>query len=146
MPEYPDIAVYLEALERRLIGRVLERVRIADVFVLRTARPPIDSLAGQRVTALRRIGKRIALGFASDCWLVIHLMIAGRLHWAEPGGKVSNRNVRASFLFETGLLTLTEAGTKHRAALHVVVGETGLAAQDPGGIDPMTCSAAEFSG
>jgi formamidopyrimidine-DNA glycosylase len=145
MPELPDITVYLEALERRLVGRKLERIRLADIFVLRTAVPPIDSLEGRRVAALRRIGKRIAYGFEGDRWLVLHLMIAGRLQWTEGEGKLPGRNVLATFLFENGALTLTEAGTKHRAALHVVEGEAGLRAHDPGGIDVLTCAPDEFA-
>src|SRR5262245_23710266 len=126
MPELPDITVYLEALAARVEGRRLERVQVVDIFVLRTAIPPIDSLAGRRVTALRRLGKRIVLGFEGDRWLVIHLMIAGRLHWTEAGGKIGSRNVLATFFFENGALTLTEAGTKRRAAMHVVDGEAAL--------------------
>ena len=145
MPELPDITVYCEALERRVVGRVLDRIRIADVFVLRTALPPIDSLEGKKVTAVRRIGKRVVLGFEGGAWLVIHLMIAGRLHWADAGGKLTKRNVLATFLFEHGALTLTEAGTKHRASIHVVAGEDELRRLDPGGIDVLACSIAEFS-
>jgi formamidopyrimidine-DNA glycosylase len=150
MPELPDITVYLEALERRVVGRVLERIRLADVFVLRTAIPPIDSLEGRRVIATRRMGKRIALGFDDDRWLIIHLMIAGRLHWTPSAGsgppaKLPGRNVITTFLFENGALTLTEAGTKRRASLHVVEGETALRAHDPGGIDVFACSLDEFA-
>ena len=145
MPELPDITVYLEALERRVLNRLLERIRLADIFVLRTAVPPIDSLEGRRVVALRRIGKRIVFGFEGDRWLVLHLMIAGRLQWTDPGGKLSNRNVLATFLFENGALTLTEAGTKRRASLHVLDGEAALRAHDPGGIDVLTCSPQEFA-
>jgi formamidopyrimidine-DNA glycosylase len=144
MPELPDITVYLEALERRVVGRVLERIRISDVFVLRTAVPPIDALEGKRVTRLRRLGKRIAFRFEHDLSLVVHLMIAGRLHWTEPGQKLSTRNVIATFVFENGVLTLTEAGTKRRASLHVVAGEAALAEQDRGGIDVLAASEAEF--
>lgn len=145
MPELPDITVYCEAIERRMVGRVLDRIRVNDVFVLRTARPPIDSLAGKRVTAVRRLGKRVVLGFEHGAWLVVHLMVAGRLHWADVGGKLSNRNVLATFLFENGALTLTEAGTKHRASIHVVADEAELRRLDPGGIDVMGCSTAEFA-
>ena len=145
MPELPDIAVYLDALAPRLLGRVLERIKIASVFVLRTAVPPIDSLHGRRVVALRRIGKRIAFGFEGDRWLVLHLMIAGRLHWSDAGGKPIGRNVIASFVFEHGTLTLTEAGTKRRASLHVVADEAGLAAHDPGGIDVLVCAPEDFA-
>lgn len=145
MPELPDITVYLEAVERRVLGRVLEKVRLADMFVLRTALPPIDSLHGRRVEKLRRLGKRIALGFEGDRWLVLHLMVAGRLHWADASAKPTGRNVLADFRFENGTLTLTEAGTKRRASLHVVDGEAGLAAHDRGGIDVMTATVEEFA-
>ncbi len=145
MPELPDITVYLDALAPRVLGRVLQRVRIAHVFLLRTAVPPIDSLPGRRVVALRRIGKRIGFGFEGDRWLVLHLMIAGRLQWVEAGGKPTTRNALADFVFDSGTLTLTEAGTKRRAALHVVDGEAALAAHDPGGIDVFTCAPDEFA-
>jgi formamidopyrimidine-DNA glycosylase len=141
----PDITVYCEALERRVVGRVLERVRLADVFVLRTARPPIESLEGRRVGAVRRIGKRVALGFEGDRWMVIHLMIAGRLHWTETGAKIGTRNLLATFLFGNGALTLTEAGTKRRASLHVLDGEDALRAHDRGGIDVLTCTNEAFA-
>ncbi len=145
MPELPDISAYLEALTPRVLGRALERIKIAHAFLLRTAAPPIDSLHGRRVTALRRIGKRIVLGFEGDRWLVLHLMIAGRLQWAGAGAKPPARNALADFVFDSGTLTLTEAGTKRRAALHVVAGEAALAAHDPGGLDPLACPAAEFA-
>ncbi len=144
MPELRDIAVYIESLERRVVGRVLEKIRLLDLFVLRTARPPIESLEGRRVEALRRIGKRIAFGFEGGRWLVLHLMVAGRLQWADTGAKPAGRNALATFLFANGTLTLTEAGTKRRAALHVVEDEAGLAAHDPGGIDVMTATVEEF--
>ena len=145
MPELPDISVYMEALERRIAGQVLERVLMTDVFVLRTAIPPVSSLEGRRVVRLKRIGKRIALGFESDHWLVIHLMVAGRLHWTDAGGKPGTRNVIATFRFDNGTMTLTEAGTKRRASIHVLVGETALIAHDPGGSDVMECSREEFA-
>jgi formamidopyrimidine-DNA glycosylase len=145
MPELPDITVYCEALERRIVGRVLEHVRLADMFVLRTARPPLESLEGARVGAVRRIGKRVALGFEGGRWLVVHLMIAGRLHWTEAGAKVATRNLLATFGFENGALTLTEAGTKRRASLHVLDGEAALQAHDRGGIDVLACPAEEFT-
>lgn len=144
MPELPDIAVYIESLERRIVGRLLEKVRLADMFVLRTARPPIESLEGRRVEALRRIGKRIAFGFEGGRWLVLHLMVAGRLQWSDTGAKAAARNVLATFLFANGTLALTEAGTKRRAALHVVEDEAGLAAHDPGGLDVMTATPEAF--
>jgi formamidopyrimidine-DNA glycosylase len=128
MPELPDITIYREALERRVIGHVLEKIRVLDIFVLRTAVPPIQSLEGQRVVALRRLGKRIAFGFADGKWLVLHLMIAGRLQWAEGAAKPVAKNVLANLFFSSGTLSLTEAGTKHRASLHVVADEAGLGA------------------
>lgn len=145
MPELPDITIYLEALECRVVGRVLERVRIANMFVLRTAVPPIDSLEKKRVVAMRRLGKRIAFGFEGGRWLVVHLMIAGRWQWAEGKMKPGARNALAHFEFESGTLTLTEAGTKHRASLHVVADEAGLAAHDRGGLDVMSCTEEEFA-
>lgn len=144
MPELPDITVYVEALEQRILGRTLERVRVTDVFVLRTARPPIDFLEGHRIAALRRMGKRIALGFDHGAWLIIHLMIAGRLQWADAGEKLPTRNAVATLLFDSGALVLTEAGTKRRASLHVVSDEVALAAHDPGGIDVLRCSLPDF--
>jgi len=145
MPELPDVTVYCEALERRIVGRVLERVRLADIFVLRTAVPPIDSLSGRRALAVRRIGKRIAIGFEGERWLVVHLMIAGRLHWADPGGKLNGRNVLATFFFANGALTLSEAGTKRRASIHVLDGAAALRAHDPGGIDVFACTTEDFA-
>jgi len=145
MPELPDVAVYLEVLERRIVGQVLEKIRIADPFVLRTARPSITSLESRHVVALQRIGKRIALGFEGELWLVIHLMIAGRLHWSEPAAKATGRNVRANFQFANGTVTLTEAGSKHRASIHVVEGAAALHALDPGGIDIYESSPKAFA-
>ncbi|MEO5960460.1 MAG: DNA-formamidopyrimidine glycosylase family protein [Opitutaceae bacterium] len=145
MPELPDIAVYLEALERRVVGQTLDRVRLENMFVLRTAVPPIDSLHGRRVVELRRMGKRIAFGFEGGRWLVLHLMIAGRLQWAEGKTKPGARNALAHFVFASGTLTLTEAGTKRRASLHVIEGEAGLAALDRGGIDVFGCTTGEFA-
>jgi formamidopyrimidine-DNA glycosylase len=135
MPELPDIAAYLSALEPRIVGQRLERVRLASPFLLRTAEPPLSSVEGRVVRELRRIGKRIAIGFDDDLWLVLHLMIAGRLHWRPPGAKLAGRNQLAAFDFPDGSLVLTEAGTKRRASLHVVRGEDALRAVDPGGID-----------
>lgn len=149
MPELPDITVYLEALERRIIGQVLEKIRVLDVFVLRTALPPISSLEGQRVERLRRLGKRIAFGCANGRWLVLHLMIAGRLQWNPPvgSGLVAKKipNALVQFVFPNGMLTLTEAGTKHRASLHAVADEAGLAAHERGGLDVFEAATAEFS-
>ena len=124
MPELPDINAYLCALEARIAGQTLERVRLWSAFVLRTAQPPINDVQGHAVRELRRIGKRVAIGLDNDLWLVIHLMIAGRLHWRPPGAKLSGRNSLAAFDFPGGSLVLTEAGTKRRASLHVVSGES----------------------
>jgi formamidopyrimidine-DNA glycosylase len=135
MPELPDISAYLTALEERIVGQPLEHVRIASAFLLRTAQPPVTDAVGHRVSELRRIGKRIAIGFDNDVWLVLHLMIAGRLHWRARSAKLVGRNSLAAFDFPNGSLVLTEAGTKRRASLHVLRGEAALAAADPGGID-----------
>lgn len=135
MPELPDIVVYIEALESRIAGQTLNRVRIGGPFLLRTADPPLESVEGHRVRELRRIGKRIAIGLDNDVWLVLHLMIAGRLHWSERARKPDGRRTLAAFEFDSGVLTLTEAGSQKRASLHVVAGESGLASLDPGGID-----------
>jgi formamidopyrimidine-DNA glycosylase len=135
MPELPDIAAYLSALEPRIVGRPLERVRLASPFLLRTAQPPLESVESRTVRELRRIGKRIAIGVEGDLWLVLHLMIAGRLHWRPSGTKLAGRQSLAAFDFPDGSLVLTEAGSKRRASLHVIGGEEGLRAIDPGGID-----------
>jgi formamidopyrimidine-DNA glycosylase len=134
VPEYPDIVVYIEALEKRIRGRTLERVQITSPFLLRTAAPPVSSVAGKKVVDLRRLGKRICIGLEGGLWLVLHLMIAGRLHWKESKTKTSKRDL-ATFDFENGTLTLTEAGTQKRASLHVVTGESGLHDLDPGGLE-----------
>lgn len=146
MPELPDINAYLSALDERIVGRTLERVRIASPFVLRTAQPPIAEAQGRVVRELRRIGKRIAIGLDEDLWIVFHLMIAGRLHWRPPGVKLAGRNSLAAFDFADGSLVFTEAGTKRRASLHVVAGEKELRAMDPGGIDVQSSSFEEFRG
>jgi formamidopyrimidine-DNA glycosylase len=135
MPELPDIAAYISALERRIVGQPLEQVRLASAFLLRTAQPPIASMEGHVVRELRRIGKRIAIGFDNDHWLVLHLMIAGRLHWKSAGAKLAGRNSLAAFDFPEGSLVLTEAGSKRRASLHVIGNEEVLRSIDPGGID-----------
>ncbi len=135
MPELPDISAYIEALESRIVGRPLQQVRIASPFLLRTVQPPLDSVNGRVVRELRRAGKRIAIGVEGDLWLVLHLMIAGRLHWRPAGAKVTGRNQLAAFDFPNGSLVLTEAGSKRRASLSVVAGEESLRALDPGGID-----------
>jgi formamidopyrimidine-DNA glycosylase len=144
MPELPDISAYLSALEPRIVGQPLERVRLASPFLLRTVDPPITEAEGRKVRGLRRIGKRIAIGVEGDLWLVLHLMIAGRLHWREPGARLAGRNQLAAFDFPNGSLVLTEAGTKHRASLHVVRGEEGLGSIDPGGIEVLTSDLASF--
>ena len=135
MPELPDIAAYLTALEPRILGKTLERVRLQSVFVLRTADPPITAVEGRTVRELRRIGKRIAIGVDGDFWLVIHLMIAGRLHWRPPQAKLSGRQGLLTFDFLDGTLVLTEAGSKRRASLHVLRGEQALRDIDPGGLE-----------
>src|SRR5438067_1655296 len=138
MPELPDIAAYIAALEPRIIDQRLERVRLANPFLLRTIRPAVAEVEGRTVRALRRVGKRIAIGVDGDIWLVLHLMIAGRLHWKPPGVKLAGRQNLAAFDFPGGSLTLTEAGSKRRASLHIVAGEEELQALDPGGIDVLT--------
>ena len=135
MPELPDISAYLTALEPRIVGEQLQHVRIVSPFLLRTADPPLSSAEGRHIRHLRRIGKRIAIGVNGDLWLVLHLMIAGRLHWRSPHAKLSGRQHLASLDFPAGSLVLTEAGSKRRASLHVVSGEEGLRSVDPGGIE-----------
>jgi len=144
MPELPDIAAYLKALETRVVGQPLMRVRLASPFLLRTVQPPVGSVEGRVVRELRRIGKRIAIGVEGDLWLVLHLMIAGRLHWRAKGIKLSGRQSLAAFDFPNGSLTLTEAGSKRRASLHVVVGDEGLRSLDPGGIEVFESDAKTF--
>jgi formamidopyrimidine-DNA glycosylase len=144
LPELPDITVYIEALERRIVGRVLEQALVAGPFLLRTATPPLDASYGRRVKGLRRIGKRVAIGFDNGVWLVFHLMIAGRLHWKERRVIPDGRRVSAAFYFENGTLTLTEAGTKKRVSLHVLAGEGELAELDPGGIDVLAADGEQF--
>ncbi len=144
MPELPDIAAYITALERSIIAQPVDRVRLASPFLLRTAQPPIASVEGRVVRQLRRIGKRIAIGVEGDLWLVLHLMIAGRLHWRQPAAKLAGRHSLAAFDFPNGSLVLTEAGTKHRASLFVLAGEEGLRSVDPGGIDIFTSDLRSF--
>lgn len=144
MPELPDIEAYLTALESRVVGKELERVRIASPFLLRSVQPPITAVEGQTARTLRRIGKRIAIGVDGDLWVLVHLMIAGRLHWKPPGAKLGGRQNLAAFDFPEGSLVLTEAGSKHRASLHVVSGEENLAAFDAGGIDVFTADLDSF--
>jgi len=135
VPELPDVTVYLEALERRILGARLERVRLLTPFLLRSVDPPLNAIAGTTVSGLRRLGKRLVMALDPDLFLVIHLMIAGRLHWKAVGAKPPGKIGLAAFDFSTGTLIMTEAGTKKRAALDVVRGETALRAHDPGGLD-----------
>jgi formamidopyrimidine-DNA glycosylase len=135
MPELPDITAYITALEPRILAQPLEQVRLASAFLLRTVDPPLSSVEGRKVRELRRIGKRIAIGVEGDLWLVLHLMIAGRLHWRPPQARLSGRQHLAAFDFHSGSLVLTEAGSKRRASLHVLRGEEALAAINPGGIE-----------
>src|SRR3984885_6109596 len=144
MPELPDISAYISALEPRIVGQPLEHVRLASVFVLRTADPPLADAEGRVVRELRRIGKRIAIGLDGDLWLVLHLMIAGRLHWRPPGAKLAGRQNLAAFDFPHGSLVLTEAGTKRRASLHLFEGEDALRSIDPGGIDVLSSDLNQF--
>ena len=135
MPELPDIAAYIRALETRIVGKTLERVRLSSPFLLRTVEPPLSSAEGRVVERLRRIGKRIAIGVEGDLWIVLHLMIAGRLHWKKRDAKLGGRQNLAAFEFPDASLVLTEAGSKRRASLHVISGEENLTSLDAGGID-----------
>ena len=148
MPELPDIAAYLSALEPRIVGQPLEHVRLASPFLLRTAQPPLTAIEGRTVHSLRRIGKRIVFEFGgqdgTSIFAVLHLMIAGRLHWRERGAKLAGRNSLLAFDFPTGSLVLTEAGSKRRASLHLFAGESDLASIDPGGADVFSLSPAGF--
>ena len=144
MPELPDIAAYISALEPRIVGQPIEHIRLASPFLLRTVQPSITDIEGRIVRELRRIGKRIAIGVEGDLWLVLHLMIAGRLHWRPRGAKLAGRKSLAAFDFPNGSLVLTEAGTKHRASLYLFAGEEALQAVDPGGIDVFSSNLASF--
>jgi formamidopyrimidine-DNA glycosylase len=144
MPELPDITIYVEALERRVIGERLDRVRIQSPLLLRTFDPDLDSVNGKKVHEVRRLGKRIVLGLDDDLWLVLHLMIAGRLHWKEPGVKLATKSALAVFTFSNGTLLLTEAGTKRRASLYLIRGQDGLREHDPGGLEPIPATRDEF--
>jgi formamidopyrimidine-DNA glycosylase len=145
MPELPDVTVYMEAIEQRAAGHVLQRVEIAGPSLLRSAGTPPAAAEGRTLAHLRRIGKRIAIGFDNGVWLVLHLMIAGRLHWSPRRKKPDGRRTLAAFTFDSGCLTLTEAGSQKRASLHVVTGEESLAAFDPGGIDVFAANLANFA-
>jgi formamidopyrimidine-DNA glycosylase len=145
VPELPDIAVYVEALERRVLGQPLERIRLANPFLLRTAVPPIAAAEGRSVVGLRRLGKRIVFALAGELFLALHLMVAGRLRWLARPAKPPGRITLAVFEFPEGQLVVTEAGTKRRASLHLVRGEEALAAMDPGGLDPLGADFAAFA-
>ena len=144
MPELPDVVIYVEALEHRVKGKRLEKIRLASPFLLRTVEPRPAELEGREVVALRRIGKRIAMGVEGDLWAVVHLMIAGRLKWAKAGAKPTGKIGLAAFDFSSGTLILTEAGSKKRASLHLVRGESALAALDRGGVEPLEADATTF--
>lgn len=144
MPELPDITVYVEALAERVVGQVLENVRIRTPFLLRSVDPPVSAVIGKRVTSVQRIGKRIAAGLEGDLWIVVHLMIAGRFHWKAAGAKVAGKVDLAAFDFPTGTLTLTEAGTKRRASLHVAI-TADLPTFSRGGLDVMAAALPEFA-
>ena len=144
MPELPDITAYISAIEARILCRRFERVRIASAFLLRTAQPPVSATEGKTVLEVRRIGKRIAIGVEGDLWLVIHLMIAGRLHWRPPAAKLGGRINLAAFDFADGSLVLTEAGSKRRASLHIVAGDAALEAMNPGGIEAFSSDLEAF--
>jgi formamidopyrimidine-DNA glycosylase len=150
VPELPDIVVYIEALDKRILGQVLEGIRLVSPFLLRTVDPPLASAQGKRVGELRRVGKRIAIGLGDESpddrvWLVLHLMIAGRLHWQKRGAKVSRPRGLAAFDFSNGTLVWTEAGSQKRASLHVVRGEVGLSALDPGGLEVLDTDIDRFA-
>lgn len=144
MPELPDVAAYILALEPRILGEKLERINVASVALLRSANPPLSDAQGRTVRELRRLGKRIAIGLNGDLWLVLHLMIAGRLHWRPPNAKIGGRNQLAAFGFPKGTLVLTEAGRKRRAQLHLMHGEEALRSLDAGGIDVLSTDLATF--
>ncbi len=145
MPEYPDVTVYVQAIEARVLGQPLEGVRLASPFLLRSAIPPIREAFGKRVRGMERLAKRIVFALEDDLFLVLHLMVAGRLHWKEPGAKIPGRVGLAAFDFPTGALTLTEASKKKRASLHLVRGREALAAFDRGGIDAMSATLEQFT-
>jgi formamidopyrimidine-DNA glycosylase len=144
MPELPDITIYVEALERRLVGESLEAVRVSHPFLVRTFEPPLQTAHGKTVREVRRVGKRIAIGLNDELWLVLHLMIAGRLHWKPRGISVSGKLNLAALDFPKGSLLLTEAGTKRRASLHLLSGEAALRAHDPGGLEILSTTQDKF--
>src|SRR5467141_1229030 len=144
MPELPDVTVYVEALRERVVGARLEGIRLANPFVLRSVDPPLGDVVGRTVTGVRRLGKRIVLALEAERFVVVHLMIAGRLHWKAAGARPPGRIGVAAFDFTTGTLVMTEAGTKKRAAIHLVRGEAALAEHDPGGLEPLTTGLEEF--
>ena len=145
MPELPDFVAYIEALEKRIVGQTVESIRIASPILLRTAVPPLQSAEGKTVTQMRRMGKRICIGLTGDLWLVLHLMIAGRLHWKQRGVKLARPRGLAAFDFPNGSLLWTEAGSQKRASLHVVAGEEGLRALDPGGLEVLDADFDRFA-
>ena len=145
MPELPDIDLYVEKIDARVRGRTLDAVRVANPFLVRSFEPPLAEVHGKHVTTLRRVGKRIVLGFESDLWLVLHLMVAGRLHWRDEAVSLKGKIQLAAFDFDVGTLLLTEAGTKKRASLYLVKGKEGWREHDPGGLEPLECSREEFT-
>lgn len=145
MPELPDIMVYIEALQARVLGQTLRQIRVRGPFLIRTFDPPIDSLVGQKIVKIRRLGKRIAFGFEAGNWLVLHLMIAGRLHWKSPGASIASKSSLAAFDFDDGTLLLSEAGSKHRASIHVHAAEADLAAHERGGLEVLDSTLDDFS-
>ena len=144
MPEFPDVEIYVEALGERIVGRLFERALIRGPFLLRSIAPPVDAAYGKQVREVRRVGKRIAIGLENDLWLVLHLMIAGRLHWRGAGAKTA-RNAQAVFEFSSGSLVLSEAGSQHRASLHMAAGAEGLEAFDAGGLEVMQADLGQFA-
>ena len=144
VPELPDITIYVEAIARRIVAARLESLRIQSPFLLRSFDPPLDSVNGKKIREVRRLGKRIVIGLEDDLWLVLHLMIAGRLQWREPGAKIAAKAALAIFSFSSGTMLLTEAGSKHRASLYLIRGEEGVCAHDPGGVEPFAATLVEF--
>jgi formamidopyrimidine-DNA glycosylase len=145
MPELPDVEVYTDALRERIVGRKLNRIEIRGPFLLRSTQPPVEAAQGRIVREVRRVGKRIAIGLEGELWLVLHLMIAGRLHWRTSTAKPAGRSSLARFEFDSGTLVLTEAGSRHRASLHLASGEEGLRALDPGGLEVLQADLTSFT-